>query len=45
MPRGLSRVARWMAPVLVGGADAHANELEGHMAITVAGLKRAAERS
>ena len=44
VPGALSLGSRIVAPLLLGGTDAHADELEAGMAVTVAGLKAAAER-
>ncbi|WP_158296540.1 SRPBCC family protein [Nocardioides albidus] len=44
VPRALSLGSRIVAPLLLGGNDAHADELEAGMATTLAGLKAAAER-
>ncbi|WP_145723753.1 MULTISPECIES: SRPBCC family protein [unclassified Nocardioides] len=43
VPRHLSLGSRIVAPLLLGGTEAHADELEQGMATTVAGLKAAAE--
>lgn len=43
VPRRLSLGSRIMAPLLLGGTEGHADELEQGMATTVAGLKAAAE--
>ena len=43
VPAALSLGSRIVAPLLLGGTDAHADELEAGMATTVAGLKAAAE--
>jgi len=43
VPRALSLGSRIVAPLLLGGTDGHADELEAGMATTVAGLKAAAE--
>lgn len=44
VPSALTLGSRIVAPLLLGGNDAHADELEQGMATTVAGLKAAAER-
>ncbi|WP_408896401.1 SRPBCC family protein [Nocardioides sp. R1-1] len=44
VPRSLSLGSRIVAPLLLGGNEGHADELEAGMATTVAGLKAAAER-
>ncbi|WP_418063781.1 SRPBCC family protein [Pimelobacter simplex] len=44
VPGALSLGSRIVAPLLLGGTEAHADELEEGMATTVAGLKAAAER-
>ncbi|MBM7519223.1 SRPBCC family protein [Nocardioides nitrophenolicus] len=44
VPRSLSLGSRIVAPLLLGGNDGHADELEAGMATTLAGLKAAAER-
>ena len=44
VPAALSLGSRLVAPLLLGGAESHADELECGMATTVAGLKAAAER-
>lgn len=44
VPGTLSLGSRVVAPLLLGGNEAHADELEQGMATTVAGLKAAAER-
>ncbi|MBU2696168.1 SRPBCC family protein [Pimelobacter sp. 30-1] len=43
VPGALSLGSRIVAPLLLGGNEAHADELEQGMATTVAGLKAAAE--
>ena len=43
VPVRLSLGSRIVAPLLLGGTDAHADELESGMAATLAGLKAAAE--
>ncbi len=44
VPGALTLGSRLVAPLLLGGTDAHADELEAGMAATLAGLKAAAER-
>ena len=44
VPERLSLGSRIVAPLLLGGTDAHADELEAGMVTTVSGLKAAAER-
>lgn len=44
VPTSLSLGSRIVAPLLLGGTESHADELERGMATTVAGLKAAAER-
>lgn len=44
VPRALTGLSRLFAPLALGGAASHADELEAGMATTVAGLKSAAER-
>lgn len=44
VPRSLSLGSRIVAPLLLGGTESHADELERGMGSTVAGLKAAAER-
>lgn len=44
VPASLSLGSRIVAPLLLGGTESHADELERGMATTVAGLKAAAER-
>jgi uncharacterized protein YndB with AHSA1/START domain len=43
VPRGTTLASKVMAPLLLGGNDEHADELEQGMATTVARLKAAAE--
>ncbi|MFD1248848.1 SRPBCC family protein [Nocardioides ginsengisoli] len=43
VPGALSLGSRIVAPLLLGGTESHADELEAGMAATVAGLKAAAE--
>lgn len=43
VPRALTAVSKVFAPVFLGGAEGHADELEAGMAQTVARLKAAAE--
>ncbi len=43
VPRRLSLGSRVVAPLLLGGSESHADELEQGMAMTVARLKAAAE--
>ena len=43
VPRGLTGVSRVFAPLVLGGSESHADELEAGMAQTVARLKAAAE--
>lgn len=43
VPRTLSLASRILAPLALGGSESHADELEAGMAVTVAGLRAAAE--
>jgi hypothetical protein len=45
VPSRLTAVSRVFAPLLLGGSEGHADELESGMAQTVARLKAAAEAS
>lgn len=44
VPRGVTRLSAIVAPLLLGGADEHAEELEAGMATTVERLRGAVER-
>jgi uncharacterized protein YndB with AHSA1/START domain len=43
VPKKLTLVSRLFAPVALGGSDEHADELEGHMATTLAKIKATVE--
>ena len=43
VPRGISRASAVVAPLLLGGSEEHADELEAGMRLTVERLKAAAE--
>lgn len=43
VPRALSLTSRLFAPLALGGSESHADELEAGMAVTVDGLRAAAE--
>ncbi|GAA4119633.1 SRPBCC family protein [Nocardioides fonticola] len=44
VPDGVTRLSAIVAPLLLGGADGHADELEAGMATTLERLRRAVER-
>ena len=43
VPHGLTMISKVAAPLLLGGSESHADELEAGMAQTLARIKRAAE--
>lgn len=45
VPKKLTLLSRLFAPMALGGSKEHADELEGHMKLTLDGIKAAAESS